>query len=341
MSLAACPLVSQEPLNDTPLEAGRTVCRGSFITTLSLKYAGPTQVSIRYEWVGPGHGHHFVFVAGGISAHRHLAACEGLPEEGWCQDLIGSSRALDPFKLNLLSFDFLGADGALDVALDTRDQASAIVSLLDHLGVAQLEAFVGYSYGALVGQQFALLAPDRIGKLICVSGAHRPHPFAAAWRALQRSALALGQVQGCEEAGLSLARQIAMLSYRTPEEFAERFDAPATLAYGRVRVEAEDYLAKAGARYVAKTPANAFLRLSESIDLHCIDPGLITTQTFLVAVDSDRLVPLADITHFLEGLAGNGVLRVLRSTYGHDAFLKETDRIDSLLHSFFANKAQP
>jgi len=32
-----------------------------------------------------------------------------------------------------------------------------------------------------------------------------------------------------------------------------------------------------------------------------------------------------------EGLGTHGQLRVLRSPYGHDAFLKETDRIDSIL----------
>ena len=42
--------------------------------------------------------------------------------------------------------------------------------------------------------------------------------------------------------GLALARQLAMRSYRTPAEFAERFPAAPTLVHGRVRVAAEDYL---------------------------------------------------------------------------------------------------
>jgi homoserine O-acetyltransferase len=41
---------------------------------------------------------------------------------------------------------------------------------------------------------------------------------------------------------------------------------------GRVRVAAEDYLDAAGAQYVARTPVTAYLRLSESIDLHRVDP---------------------------------------------------------------------
>jgi len=48
-------------------------------------------------------------------------------------------------------------------------------------------------------------------------------------------------------------------------------------------------------------------------------------------VEGDRLVPLADLVALVEGLGPRGSLRVLRSPYGHDAFLKETDRINSIL----------
>ncbi|WP_258223918.1 homoserine O-succinyltransferase, partial [Stenotrophomonas sp. HMWF003] len=172
---------------------------------------------------------------------------------------------------------------------------------------------------------------ERLLKLVAVSGAHRPHPYAAAWRALQRRAVALGQLQCAESHGLVLARQFAMLSYRTPEEFGERFDAPPEVVNGRVRVAAEDYLDAAGAQYAARTPVDAYLRLSESIDLHRVDPAAIRVPTVVVAVEGDRLVPLADCVGLVEGLGPRGSLRVLRSPYGHDAFLKETDRIDAIL----------
>ena len=48
-------------------------------------------------------------------------------------------------------------------------------------------------------------------------------------------------------------------------------------------------------------------------------------------MEGDRLVPMSDAVALVEGLGLNGRLRVLRSQYGHDAFLKETDRIDALL----------
>jgi len=306
--------------------------RGEVVVELQMRHAGTRAVTLRYELQGVV-GAPVVFVAGGISAHRHLAAGEVFAEAGWLNELVGADRALDPAHRQLLAFDFVGADGRLDAPIDTADQADAIAKLLSALGIARLHAFVGYSYGALVGLQFAVRHPERVEKLIAVSGAHRAHPYAAAWRALQRRAVTLGQLQCADAQGLSLARQFAMLSYRTPEEFGERFDAAPEIVNGRVRVAAEDYLDAAGAQYVARTPVNAYVRLSESIDLHRVDPADVRVPTLVVAVEGDHLVPLSDSVALVEGLGTLGQLRVLRSPYGHDAFLKETDRIDSILTS--------
>ncbi len=304
--------------------------RGEITIELTLRHAGPRRVNLRYELLGAA-GLPVVFVAGGISAHRHVVASEAFPETGWANALAGATRALDPARRRLLAIDYIGADGALDVPLETADQADAISQLLDALRIDRLHAFVGYSYGALVGLQLAARHPARLRTLVAVSGTHRAHPYAAAWRALQRKAVALGQLQCADAQGLSLARQFAMLSYRTPEEFGERFDVAPEIINGRVRCAAEDYLDAAGAQYVARTPVTAYLRLSESIDLHRIDPAHVAVPTVVVAVEGDRLVPLADSVALVEGLGTRGQLRVLRSPYGHDAFLKETDRIDAIL----------
>ena len=319
------------PLSSTQDDGPRAL-RGELVVELAMRHAGTRAVTLRYELQGPA-GAPVVFVAGGISAHRHLAASDVFAESGWLNDLVGADRALDPAQRQLLAFDFIGADGRLDAPIDTADQADAIAKLLSALGIARLDAFVGYSYGALVGLQFAVRHAERLKTLIAVSGAHRAHPYAAAWRALQRRAVTLGQLQCADAQGLSLARQFAMLSYRTPEEFGERFDSAPEIVNGRVRVAAEDYLDAAGAQYVARTPVTAYVRLSESIDLHRVDPADVRVPTLVVAVEGDRLVPLSDSVSLVEGLGTLGQLRVLRSPYGHDAFLKETDRIDSILTS--------
>lgn len=303
---------------------------GCIDAVLATRHAGTRKVRLRYELVGPD-GAPLVLVAGGISAHRHLAANHADGDRGWAEGLVGAGRALDPGSHQLLAFDYVDSDGALDAPIDTADQADAAALLLDALRVERLHAWVGYSYGALVGLQFALRHGQRLQRLVAAGGAHRAHPYAAAWRALQRKAVALGQLQ-CDDAhGLSLARQFAMLSYRTPEEFDERFDAAPCIEGGRVRVAAEDWLDAAGNRFAARTAITGWLRLSESIDLHRVDATGIRVPTTVIAFDGDRVVPLHDAVALVEALGTHGRLRVLRSRYGHDAFLKECDRVDDLL----------
>lgn len=314
--------------------------RGEVALELPLRHAGRCRVRLRYEVLGaatlPA-----VFVAGGISAGRHVAASAAFPETGWWDRQTAPGRALDPHRHRIVAFDWLGSDGALDVALDPVDQADAIAAVLDALAIARLAAFVGCSYGAMVGLQFAARHGHRLARLIAISGSHRADPYASARRALQRRAVVLGALQGDEGHGLDLARQLAILSYRTPEEFALRFAAPPRLVNGRVRVAAEDYLDHCGAKYAATTAPTAFLRLSESIDLQALDPALVRVPVAVVGVEQDRLVPLADLQELVEGLhaaAGSPAPRlwVLRSIYGHDAFLKEHEAIAAILDECLA-----
>jgi len=302
---------------------------------LPLRHAGIRRVVVRGEWLGPADAP-LVVVAGGISAHRHVAAGPGNAEPGWWDAQVGPGRAIDTRRLRVLAIDWLGADGSLDAPIDSADQADVLARVLDSLGVDRVAAFVGASYGAMVGLQFAARHGARLDRLVAISGAHRPHPYASAWRALQRQCVALGRSEGAVSQGLALARQWAMLSYRTPEEFADRFDAPAVLEDGVARCAAEDYLESCGRRYAARWTSTAFLRLSESIDLHRVDPADVRVPTTVVAIEEDRLVPLSDLQALVESLGGPATLRVLRSRFGHDAFLKEEHAVDGLLRDALA-----
>jgi homoserine O-acetyltransferase len=333
MTASPVPQSSHRPRH---AERPRAV-RGEFACTLALRHAGARRVAIRWEALGDDDAS-VVLVAGGISADRHVAASTEFPQAGWWDAQVGAGRALDPRKLRVLACDWIGADGTLDVPIDPADQADALAALLDALGIATLEAFVGASYGAMAGLQFAALHPRRLRRLCAISGSHRAHPYASAWRALQRQAVALGALQCDEPDGLALARQLAMLAYRTPEEFEQRFG-PAEVVAGRVRVGAEDYLRHCAATYVARTAPTGFVRLSESIDLQRLDPAAVHVPTTIVAVAEDRLVPLADAWALADGLRGPTRVRVLRSRYGHDAFLKEHEAIAAVLADFLAGDA--
>ena len=311
--------------------------RFSLSAELDLRHAGRRRVALRGQWLGPP-GAPLLVVAGGISAGRQVAALPGDPVPGWWPAQVGPGRAIDTQRRRVLALDWLGADGALDAPIDPADQADAIAHALDALGVARAEAFVGASYGAMVGLQFAARHGDRLGSLVAISGAHRPHPYASASRALQRQVVALGRDQGAAWQALALARQWAMLGYRTPGEFEERFDAPARIEAGRVRVAAEDYLENRGRHYAARWCSTAFLRLSESIDLQRVDPAAVRVPVTVVGVAEDALVPLSDLQALVEALPGPARLRVLRSRYGHDAFLKEDAAIAALLSEALARE---
>ena len=309
--------------------------RGAFHAQLKLRHAGARSLRIAWECQGPKDAP-VLIVAGGISAHRHAGASARYPEPGWWQEQVGPGLAIDTTRFRVLAIDWLGSDGGLDIAIDSADQAEAFAATLDQLGIGRIAAFIGASYGAMVGLQFAARHPARLQHLVAISGADRPHPYASAWRSVQRKLVALGRSEGGRREALSLARQLAMLSYRTPGEFAERFDAPPQLVAGVARGAAEDYLEACGDRYVARTPATAFVRLSESIDLHRVDPAGITTPTTVVAIAEDRLVPESSLIELTERLGGPATLRRLRSGYGHDAFLKEVGAIAAVLREALA-----
>ena len=100
-----------------------------------------------------------------------------------------------------------------------------------------------------------------------------------------------------------------------------------------VRVASQDYLAAQGARHSERMNGFAYRRLSESIDLHRIDPAEIGLPLTLVAVDSDALVPAADIERMAARVPGAALHRI-SSRFGHDAFLKEEAQVGAIITCF-------
>lgn len=319
-----------EPAADAAL--GAPARRGDLPLSLALTHGGVSEIMFRYEVVG-GDDAPVIVAAGGISAGRHAVASREFAEPGWWQAQAGS-LGLPGYRL--LSFDWVGADGAIDRAIDPADQAEALVRLLDDLCVPKLAGFVGASYGAMVGLHVASRFPDRCGPLLAISGSGAPHPYSSACRSLQRRAIAFGETIGDRASGVALARAMAMLTYRTPAEFADRFAAPPRIEDGRLRVAADDYLDHHGNRHVRRMSAIAYRRLSESIDLHRVDPGAVCVPARFVAVDSDALVPAADIEAFAQAVPG-ATFRRIGSRFGHDAFLKEDAAIAAILDDFLAS----
>lgn len=291
---------------------------------------GLREVEVRYLWAGAPSGP-TVIVQGGISADRDVCATTDHAAVGWWESLVGTGRAIDLDRVRVLAIEWLDADDVGAVSVSSEDQADTLAALLDALSIARAEAFIGASYGAMVGLAFASRHPERLSKLVALAGAHRPHPLATAQRAVQRGIIRLGIENGCVDEALSLARQLALTTYRGTAEFARRFAGGVEYRDARFRLPVEDWLEHNGRKFAARFDARRYLALSESIDLHDIDPGSVRVPATLIGFTSDRLVPLPDLCELQQQLGAPASLDVIDTPYGHDGFLKESERLAPLL----------
>ena len=267
-------------------------------------------------------------VLGGISASRVVADANG--EKGWWRSQVGPGRAMDTAINQVLSFEWFAPE-ASSTSITPGDQARVLERALDVAGIERLDRLVGASYGAMVGLQFACLAPERLDHLTAISGAHRPHPLATAWRAIQRRIVTLASDGGDPRTGVELARALAMTTYRSPDEFAERFDGPADDSGERLRFPVEEYLDARGRDFAERFSAQRFQTLSESIDLQDARPEEGTVPAVFAGVCQDLLVPPAQMEELARRWAGPARLILFDSVFGHDAFLKADDAIAAVL----------
>lgn len=277
-----------------------------------------------------------VVAAGGISAGRVLFAKEDATETapGWWEGVAGPDEALDLNRFRVLSIEFAPRLPASQVyTITTHDQARLVRLLLDEMGVSTIYSFIGASYGAMIALAFAELYPDDVERLCIISAAHRAHPMATAFRGLQRRLLQFGQDNGKPQEGISLARQLAMTTYRSDAEFSERFDGPPPTIAGGNYVVCQ-YLRARGDAYTA-TDVNRWISMSDSLDRHRVDPSKIKARVYLAAVPTDRLVPYGDMKLLSEQLS-DSVFIDFPSLYGHDAFLKEIPLVSDIVRMSLA-----
>jgi homoserine O-acetyltransferase len=293
-------------------------------------------VQVAWRMVGP-EGAPVIATLGGISAGRFVTPAAG--EKGWWSEIVGPGKAIDTNSVRVLGIDFLGGSGATTgpragqrdfPSISSYDQAELLRRLVDHLSIPVLAAIVGASYGGMVALAFAERHPKCVEKIVVISAADRANPLSTAWRSVQRAIVryALSKDDGPE--GLRLARALAMATYRSPQEFMARFADPPSVESGRYVFPVEKYLLARGDAYANTYLPEAFVCLSESIDLHRIDASAIAVPTALVAVKEDQLVPIGDMRALHERLGERGKLFEISSLFGHDAFLKEKDELRAI-----------
>jgi len=276
--------------------------------------------------MGNPHGP-LIVALGGISANRFVA-----DSPGWWPGVVGSGCAIDPERHLILGMDFAADEQGLS-APSTRDQAEVLCAALDACGRGKADAVVGASYGGMTALALAEHWPERIDRLVVLSAPASPHPAATAGRELQRRAAALGIAAGRPEEGLSIARGLAMMTYRTFEEFGRRFGGGIADEDPLCPSDAGTYLRARGDAYGAVMSAGRFLSLSASIDRHCVAPDRIGIPALVIGAASDRLVPAEQVEALASALP-DARLHILDSLYGHDMFLKDAAAVAPIIADF-------
>jgi homoserine O-acetyltransferase len=287
------------------------------------RFGQATRIRLSGNPAGP-----LVVAIGGISADRHVCTGAG-GGRGWWRGLVGPGEAVDPARHRIVGLDF-AADATGRAAPSTADQARVLCAALDAIGAERADLVIGASYGGMVALALAERHPERVARIAAISAPAAPYPAATAARELQRRTVALGLAAGRGDEGLSIARGIAMLSYRTPEEFGARFAGGIPCEDPLGTSEAGAYLRARGEAYRDVMSPERFLSLSASIDRHRVDPARIACPVLLVGAATDQLVPPSQL-EALAALLPDADIHIFDCLYGHDMFLKEAHRLAPLI----------
>ncbi len=276
-----------------------------------------------------------ILVLGGISAGRDVAHRTKEYASGWWSCQVGYGQSIDLNRYSVLGIDYLGGNGqssrselhanAQLCAIDSRDQARAIAVLAKQLSIQRFYSVIGSSYGGMVALALLEEFPSLVAQALVISSAHHSSPQSTGIRNIQREVVRLGLACGFADHALSLARSLAMVTYRSPQELAERFAAQTHIDQEGFHAPIVDYLQARGTAFADAFDPEAFCCLSQSIDLHRVAPEKFTRPLTCVAVAEDQLIPI-ELIERMAGLANANFIKI-NSIYGHDAFLKEQEAI--------------
>ena len=278
-----------------------------------------------------------------------------------CVNLLGSCYgSTGPGSVDPETGEVYGATFPL---VSIRDNVRAQARLLDSLGIATIPLAIGGSIGAMQALEWAILFPERVKRAAIIAVAPL-NAMGLALNHLQRRAIQgdpdwLGGnyvARRQPKAGLALARQIAMLSYKSPALFEERFgrnpnrngEDPWALEVdgGGLtggRFDVAGFLDYQGERFLERFDANAYLAILRTMDTW--DParghrsateafGRIQAQLTFIGISSDGLFPPQEVRALAEAVKAAGVraeYREMVTDHGHDAFLAEQTELIRLL----------
>lgn len=271
-----------------------------------------------------------------IDPDRHFVICCNVP--GSCYGSTGP-WSIDPATGKTYRGNF--------PAITIRDMVRFQQVLLDKLEITGVELVIGGSMGGMQALEFTIM-DSRIKSAACIAMGKAHTPWAIGISHAQRAAIEAdpnwneGFYKKGEgpDAGLATARMMAMITYRCPDDYEQKFGRnpqPDSDLY-----QVESYLNYQGKKLAGRFDAITYMRLTKAMDSHDISRGRGTFRKVLrnikvpvlaVGIDSDLLYPVEEQQE-LADLIPNGHYAELQSSHGHDAFLIEFDQLNEALKEF-------
>ena len=327
-----------------------------------------------------------IFILTGLSPGAHAASSAADPTPGWWEEMIGPGKHIDTNRWFVICANSLGScKGSTGPAsinpatgkvykldfpeLALEDIANASHALVRHLGIERLACLVGNSMGGMSALGYLVLHPGSVRAHISISTAPQAQPFAIAIRSLQREAIRLdpnwreGDYDDAHypEAGMSIARKLGVITYRSSMEWVGRFarirldgEAREPEPFG-AEFAVESYLVGHARKFVRSFDPNCYLYLSRASDWFDIAEyspkelghgsaaeglrRIHIERALVIGVSTDILFPLSQQQEIADGLLAAGAqvdFVPLDSPQGHDAFLVDIARFGAAIAGFLA-----
>ena len=332
-----------------------------------------------------------ILILTGLSPGAHAAANAADPSPGWWEEMLGPGKHIDSERWFVICVNSLGScKGSTGPAsidprtgklyrldfpdLTLEDVANAAFALVRGLGIERLACLIGNSMGGMSALGYLMQHRGTVRSHISISTAPQAQPFAIAIRSLQREAIRLDpnwdqgnyDDERYPEAGMSIARKLGVITYRSAMEWEGRFARIRLDHDGRddgdpfgAEFAVESYLVGHAKKFVRSFDPNSYLYLSRASDWfdvaeHAPPPApgapLVANATaalahidveraLVIGVTTDILFPLSQQEEIADGLSAAGVqvdFVALDSPQGHDAFLVDIVRFGAAIRGFLA-----
>ena len=263
---------------------------------------------------------------------------------GWWNEIVGPNLSIDTNKYAILGFNIPG-NGVKNYLLENYqdfhagDIAEIFYQGLKFLGVHQLFALIGGSIGGGIAWEMAALYPSITRNLIPVAADWKASDWIIANTFLQRRLLENSNDP------LRDARIHAMLTYRTPASFTERFNRTKNVEKNIYNVESwlihhGDKLFKRFLLQAYKTMNHLLASVDVSRNGKSFESVIqsIESDIHLVAINSDIFFTSEEDKKTFK-IGKNFKKKIyyyeINSIHGHDAFLIENKAISKIFGKIF------